>query len=157
MTLTLYNPSIITGTYYGTKQGSGGDNNGGGPVGTADPFEGTWIGPNGNIIITASNGNWTQSLDYQVMGISFALIEYIHGTYTFSGNAVTVTVDEVNKAIFFYTSEGGSGTTEWVSYDALTSSQQSRIGGKTTTATVTGDTFTSQTQDGTALYTRTDK
>ena len=103
----------------------------GGGTGT-DPFAGTWvidetwINEVGALRIVASNGFWRQ---YQ------GDLEILRGSYTFSGNTVTVSIGTVNTAMI-------GGADQWVFWGSLSSVQQQSIGSQTSIATVSGNSVT---------------
>ena len=97
-----------------------------------DPFAGTWIS---NVVgvdvrIVASDGNWRQYINN---------VEGIRGTYSFSGNNVTLRLVDIRPAVVF------SGVDEWVSWVNLDPAIQEHFGGSQTTAgTISGNTFSAQ-------------
>jgi hypothetical protein len=115
-----------------------------------DPFAGTWMGPNETTKITASNGTWTQALYYSILPgiVPGTWIDYVHATYTVQGNLITSTIIEANTVF------DTPPVDQWVPYDDLNAAYQERLGGKTAAATVTGDTFASDTSHDAAVYTR---
>ena len=108
---------------------NGGGTGNGTTTSANDPFAGTWvidetwINEVGALRIVASNGSWRQYLGE---------FENIRGSYTFSGNIVTVSIGTVNTALI-------GGADQWVFWGSLSPVQQQSIGSQTVTATVSGN------------------
>ena len=97
-----------------------------------DPFAGAWASNVHGIEarIVASNGNWRQYIDNA---------EAVRGTYTFSGNNVTVRIVHVIPALVF------AGANQWVVWVELEPIVQEHLGGSAiSTATVSGNTLSIQ-------------
>jgi hypothetical protein len=102
-----------------------------------DPLEGTWIAPQVStepeIKLVAANGSITV---YDSVNNG----EVMRGSYSYSGNTVTMKFILINTAMF------GDNPGEWKTFAQLTDTQKANIGGGgTDTATVilTSNTFTS--------------
>ena len=85
-----------------------------------DVFAGTWLGTESqsgfSIRIVAQNGTWTEWVNE---------LETVRGTYTVSGNTVTLIFVEVNPNIF-------GGPDQWVLYAALDNEYKVQMGGSET-------------------------
>ena len=87
----------------------------GGSGSTNDPFSGTWVSTDGEVIIKAGNGAWSQYQDG---------VELIRGTYSYSGNTVSGIIKEVNPFIY-----GRTGP--WIKYSDLTANEKTYLMGNT--------------------------
>jgi hypothetical protein len=128
------NTFIISGITFTKQNGTGdGGKEGGGKEGGGDAaFEGTWESDDNFLRLEASNGSFTQ---YMFAPDFFG--EFVRGTYTVSGNAVTATITQINTAMF-------GGADAWVSWANLSDAQKASMGGSATQQiTITGNTFTS--------------
>jgi len=110
------------------------------PPGTGnDPFSGTWEAlvadppPDAHRIV-ASNGSFSQYVVSEVPPRG----EFIRGTYTVSGNTVTITIIEVDMSVM-----GGGGDANWVAWAGLVEELKDWFGGsQTTSVTISGNEFT---------------
>ncbi|MDR2053442.1 MAG: InlB B-repeat-containing protein [Treponema sp.] len=95
-----------------------------------DAFKGTWVSDDNFVRLEASDGSFKQ---YLVSNSK----EVVRGTYTVSGNTVTVNMTQINTVMF-----GGADT--WVSWADLSSEYREYIGGSETwQITIVGNSFTS--------------
>jgi hypothetical protein len=94
---------------------------------SSDPIKGTWVNTDVDAIISAANGTFKQFS---------SSVEVVRGTYTYSGNVVTVKMTEVNPIIF-----GRTGA--WIKYSDLSSAEKASLGYNTDTfmLTINGNTF----------------
>jgi hypothetical protein len=101
--------------------------------GDSDPFAGSWTGqpdPSVTAKFVAANGSFKQYIND---------VEGVRGTYTFSGNNVTIKVTEVNPGVIF------SGTNGWVTYANLSEEYKGYLGGSDTRQiTISGKNFTAE-------------
>jgi len=90
------------------------------PNGGEDAFAGTWLGTNGYSVpvkIIANDGHWKEWLNDN--------IEILRGTYTVSGNNVSMKYVEINTIIF------DSGNS-WVFFSQLNDANKANLGGNET-------------------------
>jgi hypothetical protein len=70
--------------------------------------------------------------------------EFVRGTWSVSGTDLTITITQVNLALFTGFSTGDS----WSSYADLSDSQKEDFGGNSISTTLIGDSFTITAYDG---------
>jgi hypothetical protein len=104
----------------------------GGPVGTADPFEGTWesvqssVGYGVTSTVTASGGLYEQSMkgsgyyESETRGLA-------RGTYTVEGTTVTMTFTQINRNMFSGASYLLYSPETWATFDDLAPSEQAQL------------------------------
>ncbi|MHC6204452.1 hypothetical protein ACYULU_14835 [Breznakiellaceae bacterium SP9] len=132
----------VIGCDNGSTSDSGGGNSSGG---NSDAFAGTWMRNNGSGKITAGNGTfrWYDDLDDDS---STPLEETIQGTYTVSGNSVTMTITQANMIII-------GDPSEWKTWAQLEADGETDIFGysNTMTAIINGNRLTDEDS---ATYTK---
>ena len=112
-------------------------------TGNDDPFAGTWEGEYMGMTVkfVATGGNFTQILQGE---------EAVKGTYTVSGNTVTIKVTHA-KPYFI-----GGTSNQWVEYADLSSDEKTALGGSDTSQiTVAADGNTITTAGGAMTLTKT--
>jgi hypothetical protein len=125
--------NLIT-TISDSGNGNGGNSN--------DAFEGTWVSNDNFIRLEASNGSFNQYL------VSNGK-EVVRGNYTVSGNTVSVTMTQINTALF-------EGADQWVTWANLSDTYKEDVGGSATQQifisgnafTINGKTLTKQSGTG---------
>jgi hypothetical protein len=95
----------------------------------SDVFAGTWVSDDNFIRIEASNGSFKQYLVSKNK-------EVLRGTYTVSGNAVTVKMTQINTAMF-------DDEDAWFAWATLPDHYKEYVGGETQQISIAGNTFTS--------------
>jgi len=89
--------------------------------GIEDAFAGTWLGTDtssgASVKIIAKDGHWKEWMNDN--------IEIVRGTYTVSGNIVTIKYVEINTIIF-------GGENSWVFFAQLNDTNKAYLGGNET-------------------------
>jgi hypothetical protein len=93
-----------------------------------DAFKGTWV--SAQIKIVAADGIFNEYLTANNK-------EIMRGSYTVSGNDLTIKITEVNTEMF------GTGADNWVPYAGLTDGAKANVGSETQQITISGNSFTS--------------
>ncbi|MDR2941175.1 MAG: hypothetical protein LBV17_01095 [Treponema sp.] len=96
------------------------------PPSQTDVFAGTWVGTveGQSLTVVASNGTWNASM---------METEVYRGTYTVSGNDVTIKFTQVNTGFL------SVGVSQWKAYNELTDEEKEMLPGESVIGTITGN------------------
>ena len=83
--------AVIGASFAACDNGTGGGNGGGGGGGGGSGLNGTWVNSKGSVLVL-NNGSFTQKDNNNV--------DIARGTYTTSGNRFTLTITQVNGAMY---------------------------------------------------------